>query len=222
MAKELEKSGRESAARLAMMEPIEVEKVEKAMEAFEDGTATREQYKVLGAALWTYSPDKREKVEQGLREKNLLAGVRRREKPVLTAPISYVGENMEEFVGKYVFFDDVGVHDDLAKQGDGFNTVRVEDSRGDNYSGLPSDRSDRIVFVCSKPLADKLREFLRPFKMALNSRIICDIHPKSPDTARWYNVPPITDDEPISGVAEIYRIEIHGRGEHKYLAIIEE
>jgi len=58
--------------------------------------------------------------------------------------------------------------------------------------------------------------------MALNSRIICDIHPKSPDTTRWYNLSPITDDEPLSGVAEIYRIEIHGRDEQRCLAIIEE
>ena len=186
MADEIEKRGRELTLHLAGMEPMERERFLKAVDAAWEGTATLKQYKVA-IGRFGFFADKRELVEQRLREKNLLAQVRRGENPTLTAPISYVGESMEEFVGKYVFFDDVGVHDDLAKQGDGFHTVRIEDSRGDNYRGLPSDRSDRIVFVCSKPLADKLREFLRPFKMALNSRIICDIHPKSPDTTSWYN-----------------------------------
>ncbi|MCA9119318.1 MAG: DUF4339 domain-containing protein [Planctomycetaceae bacterium] len=125
--------------------------------------------------------------------------------PALTAEIHQVDENVDLYEGKCVYFDPVWVGGDVERREDGFFVVEIEDSRGARYSGSRS----KLVFVCHKSLADRIRAELDANKRG-QAKIYCDVFKVAPDKNISISINGQTVEQSRAS-AEIYKLEFYNQ-----------
>jgi hypothetical protein len=128
-------------------------------------------------------------------EKRAKRAAARPQSPKLTAPVYQVQDNLEKYVGKCMYFDNVRVHGDPERMEFGgvpaedLFRVPITDERGGYMLGR-----DNVLFVCSKELADHWRGVTLA-NSRVEARIYCEIERGQMGKA----------------LAEIYKIQAYDR-----------